>query len=199
LVEGVKFRLAAYPKALLDIGRNVWEVVWQAVRFATTAGRELVWALWSGEIYPLHGTAIFDWRDGFLGFAGGVQRIVGRCAAAVVVSAFETVRLLVRWRYIGIPMAAVWWMQALSWAGILRGDVGNLVGILAEKLFLPSLVPLAVLFPLGMLRSRIDGWFPGLRAYFFKWLTKDGPKETGNVQRVVVEVETPPQSDSKGA
>lgn len=124
---------------------------------------------------------------------------MGRLAAALVVSAIETVRLLVRWRWIGIPVAAVWWMQALSWAGILRGDVGNLVGILAEKLFLPSLVPLAVLFPLGMLRSRIDGWFPGLRAYFYKWLTKDGPKETGNVQRVVVEVETPPQSDSKGA
>lgn len=144
--------------------------------FATEAFREFWRALWTGEIYPLFGTAIFDWQAGFLGFAGGLQRVVGRLAAALTVSAFQALRLAIRWRWIGVPMMAVWFFQAMSWGGFLKGEIGNLVGFLAGKLFVLSLLPAALFLFLGFLRSRGEGVFPGLRYYFLGWLFRDVPE-----------------------
>lgn len=176
IIEGAKFRLVAYPKAMVEIAQNAWETVRPAVMFATEAGREYCWALWTGEIYPLRGTAIFDWQDGFLGFAGGVQRMIGRTAAAATISAFQAFRLAFRWRWIGIPMMAAWFFQAMSWGGFLKGEIGNLVGFLAGKLFVLSLLPAALFLFLGFLRSRGEGVFPGLRYYFLRWLFRDVPE-----------------------
>lgn len=144
--------------------------------FSTEAFREFWGALWTGEIYPLFGTAIFDWQAGFLGFAGGLQRVVGRLAAALTVSAFQALRLAIRWRWIGVPMMAVWFFQAMSWGGFLKGEIGNLVGFLAGKLFVLSLLPAALFLFLGFLRSRGEGVFPGLRYYFLGWLFRDVPE-----------------------
>ena len=160
----------------MEMGESAWNRVRPVVMFATEAGREYFWALWSGEIYPLFGTAIFDWQAGFLGFAGGLQRVVGRLAAALTVSAFQALRLAIRWRWIGVPMMAVWFFQAMSWGGFLKGEIGNLVGFLAGKLFVLSLLPAALFLFLGFLRSRGEGVFPGLRYYFLGWLFRDVPE-----------------------
>jgi len=145
--------------------------------FATEAFREFWRALWTGEIYPLFGTAIFDWQAGFLGFAGGLQRVVGRLAAALTVSVFQAVLLGIRWRWVGVPILAAGCFKALHWGGFLRGEIGNLVGFLAGKLLVILLLPAAFLFFLGFLRSRKEGVFPGLRYYFFRWLLRDMPSD----------------------
>jgi len=176
IIEGVKFRLVAYPAAVVEIGQSWWRKARPAVMFATEAFREFWRALWTGEIYPLFGTAIYDWRDGFLGFAGGLQQAVGRFAAAMVVTVFQAIRLALRWRWIGVPVMAAWFFKTLHLGGFLEAPIGNLVGFLAGKLFILTLPAAFFLLGLGFFRSRAEGVFPGLRAYFLSWIFRDAPQ-----------------------
>lgn len=167
--EVIQPRLVGYPeesaRILWGLARGIWRLL-GPIRYCGWVLRFCTKALWYGDVFPVLPAKLYDEEGRSLGRMADPGEIPGRALAVMVLTGFQTMRFLTRWRWVSWPLPLIFIWAGLAGTGALQGPIGEIMLVIAKALVIPAVLVVLVAGWFGWLAAR-SSEFPGLRYFFY--------------------------------